>query len=169
MRLHALTLADTSAIDLVARRMRATLVEVEGEDAGGGMYSMDWLRERVRWHLDGRAAEVVIAVDAAGEILGHTIYRVESDAAGRPLGLISTTYVVPEARRLGVAQQLLSRAEAWFRERGLPASCTWTSATNIPLIALYARNGYTEAERGPNEQSGTLMVRLSKAFAEIAG
>lgn len=176
MQLRAISLADTAVIDLVAARMRATLVEVEGEDAGGAMYSMDWLRERVRWHLDGRAAEVVVAQDISGNIVGHTIYRVESEAATDPgpadtigetpraarFGLISTTYVLPEARRLGVAQRLLHRAEAWFVEQHALTSCTWTSATNTPLIALYAGNGYVEVERAPNQLTRTPMVRLAK-------
>jgi len=158
MLLRPLSLTDTAAIDLVAERMRATLIEVEGEDAGGTMYSMDWLRDRVRWHLD-----------ADGHIVGHTIYRIESDAGAlgaAPFGLISTTYVVPEARRLGVAQRLLTHAEAWFRERRVPLACTWTSETNSPLIGLYARNGYVEAERGPNQLTQTMMVRLAKPLAE---
>ena len=162
MQLRTITLNDTAAIDLIAQRMRATLVEVEGEQAGGGMYSMDWLRDRVRWHLDGRAAEVVVAEDLTGAIVGHTIYRIEAGPDDTPFGLVSTTYVVPQARRLGVAQQLLARAESWFRGHGLPQCCTWTSSTNAPLIALYARNGFTQVERAPNELTQTLMVRLAK-------
>lgn len=165
MQLHTITLDDTAAIDLIAQRMRATLVEVEGEAAGGGMYSMDWLRDRVRWHLDGRAAEVVIAEDPTGEIVGHTIYRIEAGPDDTPFGLVSTTYVVPQARRLGVAQQLLARAESWFRGHGLLQCCTWTSSTNAPLIALYARNGFVQVERALNELSRTPMVRLAKQLA----
>ncbi|MFX1679470.1 GNAT family N-acetyltransferase [Mitsuaria sp. CC2] len=171
MLLRPLSLTDTAAIDLVAERMRATLIEVEGEEAGGTMYSMDWLRDRVRWHLDGRAAEVVVAEDEAGVIVGHTIYRVECESDSHsaslnaaPFGLISTTYVVPEARRLGVAQRLLAHAEAWFLERHVPFACTWTSETNTPLIGLYDRNGYVESERGPNQLTQTMMVRLTKAL-----
>ena len=165
MQLRTITLDDTAAIDLIAQRMRATLVEVEGEEAGGGMYPMDWLRDRVRWHLDGRAAEVVVAEDPAGAIVGHTIYRIEAGPDDTPFGLVSTTYVVPQARRLGVAQQLLARAESWFRGHGLPQCCTWTSSTNAPLIALYARNGFTQVERALNELSRTPMVRLAKQLA----
>ncbi|WP_431265286.1 GNAT family N-acetyltransferase [Roseateles chitinivorans] len=167
MQLRTLSLDDTAAIDLVATRMRETLIEVEGEAVGGAMYSMDWLRDRVHWHLDGRAAEVVVADDATGAMVGHTIYRIESGGAAlsaAPFGLISTTYVAPEARRLGVAQGLLAHAEEWFRKRHLLLSCTWTSETNRPLIALYARNGYVEAERGPNQLTQTMMVRLTKAL-----
>lgn len=164
MHLRVLTPLDTADIDLVAQRMRATLVEVEGEAAGGGMYSMDWLRDRVRWHLDGRAAEVVVITDDDGGVIGHTIYRREAPDGALPFGLISTTYVAPEARRLGAAQRLLARAEDWFRAQGLQMACTWTSSTNTPLIALYGRNGYLEAERGPNGVTGTMMVRLARSL-----
>ena len=66
-------------IHLVAQRMRQTLVEVLGEEKGGEMYTMDWLIERVRWHLnfkntDGR---VFLSVSQGGEIIGHAIARIK--------------------------------------------------------------------------------------------
>lgn len=41
-------------IERVAQGMRQTLIEVEGEGEArsASMYSLDWLRERLRWHLD---------------------------------------------------------------------------------------------------------------------
>lgn len=39
-------------IELVATRMRQTLVEVLGPEKGTALYTMEWLLERVRWHLD---------------------------------------------------------------------------------------------------------------------
>lgn len=168
MRLRTICLTDDDDIDLIAQRMRATLVEVEGETAGGGMYTMAWLRDRVRWHLGRQDAEVVAADPGDGAMIGHSIYRVEAAVASTatdPFGLISTTYVLPESRRLGVAQLLLEQAERWFVNKGLRTSCTWTSATNAPLIALYQRNGYAEAERGANALTHTMMVRLEKTVA----
>jgi GNAT superfamily N-acetyltransferase len=167
LHLRELDPGDADGIGLVAQRMRATLVEVEGEEVGGRMYSMEWLRERVLWHLNPRLAEarVVLAEDEVGQILGHTIFRVEAGASGEASGLISSTYVVPDARRMGVAQELLDCAGAWFRERGIASISTWTSATNTPLIALYSRNGYVEAERGANDLTGTQMVRLERRLA----
>ncbi|WP_423596515.1 GNAT family N-acetyltransferase [Roseateles sp. MS654] len=165
--LRDIAAVDTDAIDLIAQRMRATLVEVEGEREGTAMYSMDWLRDRVRWHLDPAAARarVVVAENNRGEVVGHTIFRVEADPADAELGLISTTYVAPEVRRHGVAGLLLSCAEAWFRDLGLGRSATWTSATNAPLIGLYERYGYAVAERAPNELTGTAMIRLERQLA----
>jgi uncharacterized protein YqiB (DUF1249 family) len=48
-------------IDLVARRMQATLVEVEREEMGLSLRSVPWLRDRVRWHLDTLMALTITA------------------------------------------------------------------------------------------------------------
>ena len=127
-------------VALVAARMRDTLIEVEGPARGAALYSLAWLEDRVRWHLDPAAVagRVLVAEDAAGQRVGHTIFRVESPGDGA-FGLISTTYVLPAARRQGLADRLLGEAEAWLRARGLPRACTATSATNAPLIALVTR------------------------------
>ncbi len=144
-------------IALVAERMGATLIEVEGQ----ALYGMGWLIERVRWHLDRADARVLLGIDAAGAIVGHTIFRIEQDD-GQRFGLVSTSYVIPAARRQGYADAFLQAAEAWFRAQQLPLAATWTSSTNTPLIALYARHGFAEDRHGPNELTGTMMVRLAK-------
>lgn len=141
--------------------MRATLVEVEGEAVGSSLYSMDWLQRRARQHLqalDWPAA--VLVAEEGDDLLGHTLLR--EDPPGQ--GLISTTWIWPQARRRGVARALLKAGEAWMREQGLSGSCTWTSGTNQPLIALYESEGYRAAERHPHAQTGTWMVALRKSM-----
>ena len=148
-------------IALVAERMAATLVEVEGQ----ALYDRDWLIERVRWHLNRKDARVLLSIDAAGAIVGHTIFRIEQQDDGQRFGLVSTSYVVPAARRQGYADAFLREAEAWFRAKQLPLAASWTSATNTPLIALYMRHGFAEDQRGPNDLTGTMMVRLAKRLS----
>lgn len=152
-------------VDLVATRMRATLGEVVDPEAGPEMFTMDWLRARVRWHLDGDECEgqVFLAEGADGEVLGHTIVRIEVDEAGRPFGLFSTFYVAPRARRAGIGSALLARGEAWMRARGLGEASTLTAETNAKLIALCQGRGYTLGP-GPPE-----MVRLSRALEDGGG
>ncbi len=157
-------------IDVVAQRMRATLIEVEGEATGTALYSMQWLRERVRWHLDSNAvaSKVFIAVNDGGEIVGHTIVRQELDAEGACYGLFSTTYVVPNARRSGIADELLRTGEHWMRSQSLQSSATWTSATNSKLIQLYTKHGYTQTATHVHDTTGTLMVKLERRLANHA-
>ena len=145
--------------------MRQTLLEVEGE-VGRTMYTMDWLRDRVAFHLDPTRSTgaVFIAVGGDGELLGHTIVRVEHHADGRCFGLFSTTWVEPAARRLGLADRLLAQGEAWMQGHALPEAATWTSAANQKLIGLYVKRGYAQTESGPNDLTGTEMVRLARAL-----
>ena len=149
-------------IALVAERMRATLIEVEGLEEGSNLYTLDWLRDRVRWHLDrsNTNGRVVLAVEDDGTIVGHTILRMENGDGA--FGLVSTTSVIPAARRRGVATTLLALAETWFRSQGAGACGTWTSPTNAPLIELYVRHGYHQVDEGPNDLNAAPMVKLAK-------
>ncbi|MEQ1936174.1 MAG: hypothetical protein ABL962_20145, partial [Fimbriimonadaceae bacterium] len=67
-------------IELVAKRMRLTLMEVISVEEGEKMYTMDWLIERVKFHLDPTLCDgqVFLAEADDGTILGHTIVRIES-------------------------------------------------------------------------------------------
>ena len=131
---------DEDLIALVARRMKSTLVEVLGAERGAQMYTMTWLRQRVREHLGREDAAVFVALETS--VMGHTIVREETLDHG-VLGLFSTTYVVPDARRRGAADALLDTGEAWMRQRGLARAATHTAADNTPLHKLYERRGYT--------------------------
>lgn len=150
-------------VDEVAARMRLTLAEVLGVERGEAMYSMDWLRKRVMWHLDSQACDGAVFLahlsDAVGaSSVGHTIVRVEHDVAGRPYGLFSTTYVHPDCRGRGVAQVLLSTGEAWLADRGATRFATDTAETNTPLLRLFEGRGYRVVKRVPGAQ----MVRLAR-------
>lgn len=156
----------TDEIDLVAARMRATVVEVEGEENADRLHSREWIRERLLWHVTGTdvVAKVLVASISGHGIVGHTILQRETDTAGQAFGLFSTSYVAPEHRRQGIANALLEAGEAWFATLGLNAFATWTSSTNSKLIRLYERHGYRITESGPNDVTGTQMVRLSKTI-----
>ena len=149
-RLRALVADDADAIALVALRMRRTLMEVVGEEEGAAMYSMEWLVDRVHFHLDPqRSTAVVYVMEDPSGILGHTIVRVDATEEGEPVGLISTTYVDPPSRRLGIADALLEAGEQWIQAQGLGAAMTHTSAKNEKLIRLYQKHGYAIVKESP--------------------
>ena len=131
-------------IELVANRMRETLIEVLGEERGADMYSLDWLAQRVRWHLDPSEVlgQVFLAVDSDQHICGHTIVRKDKDDDGAPIGLFTTTYVAPASRRHGVAKLLLDQGETWIREHDLSEAVTYTEKDNIKLQNLYLEHDY---------------------------
>ena len=142
--LRPLDIAAQGEVELVAERMRATLVEVLGEPRGRDMYSPEWLRARVRWHLDPAAVEgaVTLVETAAHGVAGHVLVRVEDDAVEGRHGLISTIYVLPAARRRGLADALVTWSEDWMRARGLRRAVTYTHPRNVPLHDLLLRRGY---------------------------
>lgn len=159
-RIRPLDPASTHEIRLVAERMRATLVEVLGERRGTAMYTLSWLEERVREHLDPSrlTGAVWLALDEADRIVGHTIVRLDHDDQGDEIGLFSTIYVVPEARRNRVAQALIARGEAWMRSNGIRRAFTYTAADNTRLHRLFERLGYEVVD-----QRGE-MVRIARSL-----
>jgi GNAT superfamily N-acetyltransferase len=150
-KIRTIRAAETDTIALVAARMRLTLMDVVGEEEGAAMYSLEWLVDRVHFHLDPARSTgaVFVAEDDVGAILGHTIVRVEAEETGGQVGLFSTTYVDPASRRLGVAEQLLEAGEEWMRGQGLSAAMTHTSAKNEKLIRLYQKRGYRIVAESP--------------------
>ena len=145
-------------IDLVASRMRLTLIEVLGEEKGTNLYSLDWLKQRVLFHLDPSQStgQVFVAESSKTEIIGHFIVRIDCDDSGKEIGLGSTIYVAPEYRKQGVATTLLSTAEAWMLDHGMTEAVYYTATNNAKLINLYRRQGYEIVEEASE------MVKLSK-------
>ncbi len=131
-------------IELVAKRMRETLMEVIGPERGEAMYSMEWLIDRVKFHLDSNlsTAKVLVSESLTGEITGHCIFRIEKADDGSDYGLFSTTYIEPSSRRLGIAEEFLNLGEYWMVSKGLPIAATATSKTNEKLLNLYFKHGY---------------------------
>lgn len=148
MRVRQIDRASDAEIELVASRMRETLVEVLGEERGGSMYTMDWLVQRARFHLDTArcTGEIFLAEDGGAEVVGHTIVRIESDEANPGYGLFSTIFVAQERRITGVASRLLEAGEAWMLGHGLGEARTYTDEFNTPLIRLFEKHGYAVAE-----------------------
>lgn len=144
-------------IDLVAERMRQTLVEVLGEDRGGSMYSMDWLKNRVLWHLDPLSTngKVFLSVNQQGEITGHAIARIDH---GTSFGHFSTIFVEPTSRRHGVASCLVEHVEKWFTERGMPKIVYNTAENHVAIINLFKSHGYNITH------SESEMLQLSKTL-----
>ena len=151
--------AEAREVALVAARMRLTLEEVLGQERGQAMYDLPWLEDRVRQHLDGRLPGAVLLACVGDAIVGHTIVRAE-DHAGTRIGLLSTIWVAPAARRQGVASALLDASEAWMRAQGLPEAHTCTATDNQRLRTLLAGRGYAVL------LSAAEMVRLRRSLAQ---
>jgi len=153
-------------LTLVASWMRQTLIEVEGQEFADTMYSVEWLKARILWHLDLSQCQgqVFLIENETGVIVGHTIVRIEIIENGISEGLFSTSYIDPGYRQQGFAGALLCQGEAWMRAQSQKVATTWTAASNIKLIKLYEKHGYAIVQRHLHEVSRSWMVKLSKQF-----
>lgn len=145
-------------IALVALRMRQTLIEVLGEEKGTALYSMEWLLDRVRWHLDPAQtrAKIYLVETGHGEISAHAIARVERDESDAEYGYFSTVFVEPNSRNKGLAKSLLQHVEFWFKEIKMPKVIYNTAGTHTKLLKLFESHGYQVTHRESE------MVQLTK-------
>lgn len=129
-------------IALVASRLRQTLVEVLGEEKGTGLYSMEWLLDRIRFHLDPQETKKIFLVDDdAGHIRAQAIARVEREGQSS-YGYFSTIFVEPNFRNQGLATRLILHVESWFRRLNMPKIIYNTADNHTKLIRLFERHGY---------------------------
>jgi ribosomal protein S18 acetylase RimI-like enzyme len=69
------------------------------------------------------------------------------EVSGLPQGFIAYMAVEPDARRHGVATQLLAAAEGAARVRGLPHMALMVTEDNAAARELYAQAGYLTERR----------------------
>ncbi len=94
--------------------------------------------------------EVILLAELGGEVVG-VLRCVES--VGSPLmeparyAYVSSAYVRPEARRLGVLRALLDEAERWARQRGLKQMRLHNVAGSTNAEAAWSALGFGVVEQ----------------------
>lgn len=97
--------------------------------------------------LQSPEAAVFVAENDDGAVVGYVYAALEplswKELRG-PAGFIHDVLVTEEARRGGVATQLLDAAIAWLREQGAPRVILWTAAPNAAAQSLFRRLGFRD-------------------------
>lgn len=108
------------------------------EDAESG-YA--WFLGNVMQDEDG----VVLVAEIDSSIVGYVYAALEplswKELRG-PAGFIHDIAVREDARRSGVAAELLDAAIAWLREHGAPRVVLWSAAPNEAAQHLFRRFGF---------------------------
>jgi ribosomal protein S18 acetylase RimI-like enzyme len=111
-----------------------------GEDTEGGY----------AWFLGQKLQsqdDAVFVAERDGVVAGYVWAALEpmswKELRG-PAGFIHDIAVADDARRLGVATQLMQTAIDWLRERGAPRVVLWTAAPNAAAQALFRRLGFRD-------------------------
>ena len=142
--------ADRAFLQSIAPRLAIGIPRWRGHEA--------MLATARRWllgNLDGMGenATVFIAEDADGTPVGVATVERSTHFTGTPQAELGELAVTEAVEGQGVGSLLLSAAEDWARERGLPFLALGTGFANIRARAFYARHGYREED-----------VRLTKAL-----
>lgn len=94
-------------------------------------------------------ASIAYADDGMAVGLAEVSLRVDyvNGTAGSPVAFLEGLYVVPAARRQGVARALLDSVKRWAQGLGCAELASDTPLSNLPSQAVHARLGFEETER----------------------
>lgn len=102
------------------------------------------------WFLGSQLKEkesCIFVADDEGGVAGYIYVTLEplswKELRG-PAGFIHDIAVSEDARRSGIARQLLDVGVAWLRERGAPRVILWTAAPNEAAQALFHSVGFRD-------------------------
>ncbi len=101
----------------------------------------------------------LIARDEGAAPIGHSIFSMKTDPAGKTYGSFFTRYVVPQHRREGVATRMLEIAECWLSEGGAEYLTAQTHVTNLALQGLFRSRGYRVLGAKPGAKVPMLELR----------
>ena len=91
--------------------------------------------------------DCVFVAEEDGRIAGYVFAALEpmswKELRG-PAGFIHDVAVADDARRSGVATQLMRAAVDWLREHGAPRVMLWTAAPNKAAQRLFRRLGFRD-------------------------
>ena len=102
-----------------------------------------WLADSLRYGqflaVDGDAALGFAEVSLRSEYVNGT--------RSSPVGFLEGLYVVPAARRSGIARELVAACEDWARARGCSEFASDTGLDNLTSQQMHRALGFLETER----------------------
>jgi len=101
-----------------------------------------WSRRLFEDVLEGDNTAALVAQAENGALLGYLVFSVVLDE-----GSIDNIAVGPEARRQGVATELLKTLHHFARQWGVACLTLEVRASNVGAAALYQKLGYREVGR----------------------
>lgn len=132
-------------------------------------FQSTWLPE-----LTAEAARAFLSEDRPAAYVGERgLLFVVAEVGGEVVGFVdwdgdfvNALHVRSGHARTGVGGRLMDRAEAEIAAAGFPTARLETDTFNLRSQAFYARRGYREASRYPDEEwnSGLTTILLVKAL-----
>ena len=150
MTIRPLTAADRDALRPL---WQSFLDEIEEPDIWRDEWEQAWTE--IERYIAG---EIALAAEEDGRLLGYALARMKTPRVAYQ----SDLYVVPEARRRGLAKRLLAESAAQLAERGAEFVSLNVDIRNELARTVYRRLGF-------REESVDLIVELPALEARVAG
>ena len=107
--------------------------------------------EMVRFAAQPERHAQFLVIDEEGEVVGLAEASLRADhvhgTRGTPVAFLEAVYVVPHARRHGLARALVTHARAWGREQGCTEFASDVLLDNADSLALHRALGFEETLR----------------------
>jgi aminoglycoside 6'-N-acetyltransferase I len=114
-------------------------------------HAPDELRAEMPAMLDDPGGVVLLAISGPGVVLGMAEATIRTDYVNgcdtSPVGFLEGIYVVPAARRNGVARKLVEAVAGWARGEGLTELASDAPLDNIASHQMHDALGFSETER----------------------
>jgi ribosomal protein S18 acetylase RimI-like enzyme len=149
MTIRKATLAD---LDTLAELLR----EFEAEVPEPPHREVDFEKEAAEARGYIEEALALLAEEEGGRPMGFALAKLETPR----ICFLSDLYVRPEARRRGIARELIGAVGSWGSERGAEVMTLEVLTTNIDGRALYDRLGFDEESRNLVTPLPALVGRL---------
>jgi len=95
-----------------------------------------------RFAKAGPSSDVLVAVDAAGEVAGSVMVGHDGHR-----GWLYYVAARPASRSSGVGRRMVQAAENWLRERGVVKVQLMVRETNTKVVSFYQHLGFEVAQR----------------------
>jgi len=103
-------------------------------------YPLTWPSDPAAWLSPARLAQAWVAELPEAGLAGHV--AIQCDAVPGAAAEVSRLFVVPTARRRGVAEALMAQAVQWARQRRLPLVLEVVDEGRSSAIAFYESHGW---------------------------
>ena len=134
-------------VEFCLETIRETLPEIRENPESLPNNDFPSMKSMLRLSFGNPEKRFVVIEDENGNIVGHSIFKIDSNDTGERFGYLFTRYVLPEHRKKGLGSKLLEEALQWFDKVGMDRVDAATHINNLPLQGLLQKYGFKIVEQ----------------------
>jgi len=131
---------------------------------GEGIFMLDDAMEEVRRYLARDDTGYFVALDSSDKLIGFRRWELHDD-----FYFTRELYIIPDARRRGIAKALVRHFEKWVIEKGQDIASISCTPHNIAMIALVYSEGYDILNMIEMRKNLSSNLREPRSETEVLG